>query len=544
MASDEVPNEVDRRATAPIPGSIHLFKKGKNSHLLVASIEPSSDFPVGIAINTIHEWIQDQGCDEWFQDEESISLMAREARRLELAKEYVLAERKDCQIEIQISADRLKAWIRISPSFGGDPLTESQLKQALEEQHIYFGINEARLKEILQQGHCERELFAEGIPPIQGNKARFEELVKESEHRGVPQERKDGSVDYKDLGLFITVSQGTPVMRRIPPTMGTPGTGIDGAPIPAFMGTDRALVPDVGTAISEDDPDVLVATRVGQPSFMENSVRIDPTLVVDAVNPSTGNVIFDGNILIRGPVESGFTVKAGQDLTILDTVEGANLIVGKNLVLLTGVYGKTKSKISVEGNLEARFLSDCTVHCKGNIEVADLIAHSIIECEGTVHLGKLGGKGQFYGGKLLALKGVRAQILGSVSESTTLVELAVPPSLIPRQEKIDGDIAKTSRELEQAEKEIQFVIDPTGELAGPRAKALKKKVSTLSAKLDELKKEQEKIQDKLAAVDKGFIKASEAHRGVMLCVGSYRQTVSDRMTDVYFHAPVEKKPQR
>jgi hypothetical protein len=48
-------------------------------------------------------------------------------------------------------------------------------------------------------------------------------------------------------------------------------------------------------------------------------------------NLPAGNVIFDGNIIVWGAVESGYTVRAGRDLTILDTVEGADLTAGKDL---------------------------------------------------------------------------------------------------------------------------------------------------------------------------------------------------------------------
>jgi uncharacterized protein len=541
MASDETPAETTERKAALIPASIRFHKEGKNNQLLVVTIEPSKDFPVDIAINTIQEWIRDQGCSEWLQDEEAIAQFAREARRLEFPKEYILAERKDGQIEIQVSADQLKAWIRLSPPFGGNPPTESDVRQAFEFYRICHGINEERLQEILREGWCERELIAEGSPPIQGNKVRFDELVTDSDHKGAPQERKDGSVNYKDLGLFLSVAKGTPLMRRIPPTEGTPGKGVDGNPIPALMGADRALIPDIGTSISQDDPNVLIATRVGTPSFVENSARVDSMLELEGVNQFTGNVLFDGNVVVKGPVESGFTVNAGLNLTILDTVESADLIAGGNLVLLTGVYGRSKTKISVGGNLEARFLSDCTVYCGGNIEVSDLIAHSFVECEGGVYLGKLGGKGQFYGGSLLALKEVRAQILGSVSESTTLVELAVPRSLRIRYEKIDGDIIKTNQELELAEKEIQLMAPSAGDQEAPKAKKLKEKATALAVKLDELRKEQATMQEKLSVAHRGAIRASEAHRGVILCIGPHKQTINDSMTDIFFHNPVETK---
>jgi uncharacterized protein len=534
-------NEVSVGIENPIPACIRFYKKGKDSQLLVAAVEPNGDSSIGIVAKTIQDWIGGQGCDGWLLNEEEISQFAREMRRLKSVKEYVVAERRDCGIEIQISPDRLNAWICITPAFGGEPLTESLLRQTLENQNVRQGINEARLRTIIKEGQCEKELIAEGIPPIPGEKARFEQLVQESEYKGVPQERRDGSVDYKDLGLFLSVSKGTPLLRRIPPTLGTPGIGVDGIPLPAPAGANRGLIPGSGAAISKDDPNVIIATRAGQPTFIENSARVDPTLEIDAVNHYTGNVVFDGNILVRGSVESGFTVEAGQDLTILDTVEGADLIAGKNLVLLTGVYGRSKTKISVEGNLEARFLSDCTVHCGGNIEVTGLIAHSTVDCEGSVHLGKNGGKGQFFGGKLLALRGVRANILGAAAETTTLVELAPPRSLILRQDQIDGDIVKTERELAIVEKDSKSIANLPPEPEPLKIDNLKKKAARLAEILDELKKEQAKINEKLKASRNGRIRASEVYRGVILCIGSHRQTVNELMLDLDFQRPPEKK---
>lgn len=527
-------SEVSERNENPIPPFIQFNKKGINGNHLIATVMPDGDSPMGIAPKTIHEWIKSQGCGGWLINEEAISQFTREMRRLKEAREYALAERKDCQIEIQVSPDRFRAWITIAAAFGGEPLTETRLRQALENKNVRYGINEARFQEILQAGACEKELIAEGIPPTEGNKAAFEHLVKESEHKGVPQERKDGSVDYKDLGLFISVKKGTPLMRRIPPTAGTPGIGVDASPLPATPGADRALIPGVGAAISKDDPNIIVANRDGQPAFLENSVRVETTLEIDAVNHYTGNVTFDGNILVRGPVESGFTVKAGQDLTILDTVEGADLFAGKNMVILTGVYGKSKTKISVEGNLEARFLSDCTIHCGGDIIVTDLIAYSTINCEGSVHLGKFGGRGQFYGGRLLALKEVRARILGAVSEPTTLVELAPPRSLILRQDRVQDDIVKTDRELATANKDLQYLTSHPSEEDSSKIDSLKKKAARLTEVLDELKKEQVKIAEKLKGARNGKIRASEVHRGVILCVGSQRQTVNELTQDIVF----------
>jgi uncharacterized protein (DUF342 family) len=527
----------------PVPPFIRFFRKGESDQLLAAAVEPSQDAPSGIPLSHIREWIRSQDCEGWLVREETILQLSRDVRRLKQAKEYIVAERKDCQAEVQISQDRLKAWIRVSPAFGGNPLTETWLRQELEKHKISFGLKKDVIQEILRDGECERKLIAEGIPPVPGEKAQFIQLVVESENKGIPQERENGSVDYKNLGLFLSVDKGIPLLKRIPPTMGTAGTRIDGSVIPAALGADRALISGPGTAVSEQDPDLIVATRAGQPSFMDNSARVDPTLEIDSVNPSTGNVVFDGNIIVRGPVEAGFTVTAGQDLTILDTVEGANLTAGKNMVLLTGIYGKHKAKISVEGNLEARFLNDCTVRCGGNIEVADLVAHCTVNCEGSVFLGKYGGKGQFFGGKLVASREVRAEILGSASEATTLVEIAPPKALIPRQTKVEEDIAKTQKELDAVESKLQTMKESS---EGNKQAKFGEQATALARKLEELKMEQDAIHEKLEAAQKGKIRASQVYRGVMLRIGKHRQTINERTSDLFFFPPPEEKkhPQR
>jgi uncharacterized protein len=527
----------------PVPNCIQFIKKGLHDQQLVAAVSPSDEFHAGLAIKDVHAWISAQGCSNWFLHEDAISQLAREIRRLKDKKEYLVAEQKDCQIEVIVAPDRLNAWIRIAPAFGGEPLTEELLMKRLEENHVCFGLDTEKIHQILDVGSCEKELIAKGIPPIPGEKAKFVELVQESEHKGVPQERSDGSVDYKDLGLYRSVAKGTPLLKRIPPTAGAPGTGVNGSPVPAPAGGDRFLVPGAGAITSKDDPNILIAARVGQPFYQDNSVRVDPTLEIDTVDPSTGNVIFDGNILVRGSVEAGYTVSAGQDLTILDTVEGANLSAGRNMVLLTGVYGKNKSELRATGSLEARFLSDCRVQCDGNIEISDLISYCTVECDGSLFLGKAGGRGQAYGGKIRALKEIHAQILGSVSETATLIEVAPSRALILNQEKMKKEMDAIRNEREIVEKNIKSLKSRPGEAQDDalRIKEFMAKGLALGQKLEELKNSIDEIQKRIDISEKGRIRASQAHRGVTLHIGSLKELISEETTDLYMHAPVEKK---
>jgi uncharacterized protein len=530
------------RGLSPIPSYVRFFKKGSGDNLLVASVKPNVENPVGIAISTVHGWIRSQECDRWFLKNEAIELLAREIRKLDTTKEYTIAERKDCEIEIQTSSDRLQAWIHITPAYGGVPLSEALLAEALEKNHIGFGINEEVRAHILQEGQCEKILIAEGIPPIQGEPAQFEQLVHESITKGVPQEKEYGRVDYKELGLYLSVSKDTPLLKRIPPAPGTPGKTIDGMHIPAPPGPDRPLRPGAGTAISKDNPDIIIATRGGRPEFDWNSARIESTMEIEGVNHSTGNINFDGSLTISGPVEPGFKVKASQDLTILDTVEGSDLTAGRNMHLLTGVYGRGKAKITVEGNLEARFISECIVRCSGNIEVADQIAHCTVDCGGSVFLGRNGGKGQLFGGEILALREVQARILGSVSEASTFIEIGVSRELLLQSKKLEQEIAGVRKNLELIGDKLKALMEEPMPQENPAIEKLLEFTATLTQKLSALEESHSAIQNKIEIAKNGRIKASEAHHGVVLYRNPHRKIIEDITIDLIFQPPAKENP--
>jgi len=507
-----------------IPSCVRFCRKSADDRLLTVTVDPNTDFPDGIPIDQLKEWINSLGCHDWFLHEEAIRRCGREARHLESPRQYTVAEKRDCRIVVEVSSDRLRAWVRVSPAFGGESLTETAFREALNGSEVRFGIHEELVREILEKGECERTLIAEGVSPVTGEPAVFERLVLESNHKGAPQEREDGTVDYKDLGLFVSVAVGTPLLRHIPAGPGKPGTGVDGSLLPAMPGSDRPLRAGPGTRLSADDPDVVVAARVGQPSFDDNWVRVDPTIEVDGVNPSTGNLIFEGNVIVRGAVEPGFTVKAGHDLMILDTVEGANLSAGRNIVLLTGVYGRNQSEIIAKGNIEARFLSDCTVQCEGNIEVNDLIAHCDIECEGSVLAGASGGKGWIMGGRVRAKREVHARILGSVSESATMIEVAAAGQGLKAQKAAtDEAVNQTRIQIDTIERMLQ-VEDVT--------EAFEERYAFFCAQLEEQIREQKEIEKRLADLNAACIRAEQVHHGVTLRIGDTLRTFTETTADV------------
>jgi hypothetical protein len=143
---------------------------------------------------------------------------------------------------------------------------------------------------------------------------------------------------------------------------------------------------------------------------------------------------------------------------------------------------------------------------------------------------------------MVAMRGVFAQILGSVSETATLVELAPPRDLIQRLVRIEDQIDATRKTLEIMEKHLH----PTGRAPSAggdsRAGDYAEKAAGLRATLAALTKEQAILQEKENASHHGRIKAAEVHRGVILRIGKAREIVSELTNDLTFQEPLEEKP--
>ena len=128
------------------------------------------------------------------------------------------------------------------------------------------------LKELLERGEADAVLFCQGREPEQGLDATFEPLVSQQVFSG-PKVDENDKVDYFDLQDFTIVTEGAQLMRRVAATTGVSGFDILGAPITAKPGEDSSFMDLPGTAISPDDPNLLIATKKGHPILHDKGVE-------------------------------------------------------------------------------------------------------------------------------------------------------------------------------------------------------------------------------------------------------------------------------
>src|SRR5690554_3626222 len=125
----------------------------------------------------------------------------------------VIAPRKpeldrDAEVQIELSKDKLKAFISYKPAYGGKELTAADLRRLLGENGIVHGIKNDQLEDLIEERkETKSVLIAEGSPPEEGKDA---ELVYhfEQNKESVGTRREDGSIDFYNLGLINNVQPG------------------------------------------------------------------------------------------------------------------------------------------------------------------------------------------------------------------------------------------------------------------------------------------------------------------------------------------------
>lgn len=326
------------------------------------------------------------------------------------------------KIIIDVSRDKMRVSVKFDTKTGTRLPTFEMVMKALEERGIVYGINEEAVADGVKQHGVF--LAAEGDPPINGENAyidrKFDLGVK-----GRPVIDEYDRVDYKNLNLFVLVKANDTLAIRIPQTKGTAGKNVFGEPVPAHNGRPIPMPNGKNTLIVGEHQ--LVAAINGQIVDTGTKISIDPQLVLKgSVGVSTGDIDFDGSVLVNGDVKAGFSLKATGDIEIKGSVNGGE-VEGRNVAISGGVTGVNRCKVHAIGDVRVAFAEGALIEAGRDIFIADVAIHS------TLRAGKRivveGKHGQIMGGLAVSGEEVQAKIIGNESYVITRVSVGVDPNL-------------------------------------------------------------------------------------------------------------------
>ncbi|MBF0256960.1 MAG: DUF342 domain-containing protein, partial [Gammaproteobacteria bacterium] len=262
-----------------------------------------------------------------------------------------VARSTDAQLRIIISRDKLSAQAEITQGYGGKAIKSMELVVAARKAGISEGLDVKAIGQLIAAAHeltpgaVLTAIIARGLVPVEGKDVVFEQLVLSLEDRVMrPVEKEDGYVDVKDYGKYASVRAGQPMMRRHPPVAGEPGISVLGRPIPCRPVKNAALIVGEGAQIAPDDADLLLAERDGVPRRLKQKLSkgmaVDEMLNLKNVDLASGNIDFDGTVIVDKDVAEDMRVIATGDICIGGLVESSHLQAGGSVFIGKGIIGR------------------------------------------------------------------------------------------------------------------------------------------------------------------------------------------------------------
>lgn len=328
-----------------------------------------------------------------------------------------------------------------------------ELVPKLKSKEIIFGIKNELLKEELEAG--KSYVIAEGTPVENGVDSRIKMFeIKEVK----PETFEDEKVDYYDMTLITTVEENTWLGERIEATMGKPGRTVKNEILEPVKGKTFPLHYDKKSVyeVAEGNKTVLYSKEYGAVYFLDGKIAtMNPLVIEGDVGPKTGNIIFDGYLIIKGTVNDGYYVEATKDIEIkgelgLGNVKGI-VSSGGSIFIKGGVLSKGSTEIIAAQNVFTKFADNAKIICEESVHMGYYCFNSFISAREVVFDSM---KGQIIGGEIKAKTKVVVPILGSELEKKTTVEVSGFD-----KEKIKKDLEEITLQLTSIKKEYQNVKD-------------------------------------------------------------------------------------
>ncbi len=442
--------------------------------------------------------------------------------------------------KVQVSRDGLEATMTFAIPEGGAPRVEYSIGQLigfLNSAGVTFGIDQekiARLSEALT--YQKPVVVAKGYPSEPGQPGYFEYKF-ERELNKKPIIRPDGTTDYMNMKTIEVVHAEDVIAVYHPAVQGVSGMNVRGVPIPAKPCRD--LPPLIGRGFNRSDDNLTYTAAIdGKIEVQQGRIIVSPVHEVKGdADISTGNIDFNGDVVVNGSAKDGVIIKAGGNITIKGIVENCELYAGKDLFLLSGTKGGEKTIIDVGGSMTAQFMESVVVRCGGNI-TADYLFKCKVSCDGRIDL--TGKKSSIIGGYVSAVQGIDVEEVGNSFGTITRIAAGVDQeraaAVLRLKTKIDdlgSNVNKIKKGLDifakvGEERGIDFSNDPR------RLQLLRVKIRD-EAIVNKDKEDLAKMEAVIAKGENATIRAfRKVYAGVTVAIDDHVEDINDEQYGVEF----------
>jgi len=402
---------------------------------------------------------------------------------------------------------------------------------------IKVGLLEEDLIRLLaDERYGEKTLIAEGIKPIDG-KDGYVKFNFDLDKKLIPKILDDGTVNYKELGIVNNVRKGDLLAELIPAEEGTNGYKVTGEPIKYKEGKPPYIKYGKNISLLENERD-LVSEVDGLVELKGNKIVVSEVLNVQSVGNETGNIYFNGIVIVEENALNGFQINAEGNVEIKGVVEGAYIENKGDIVVRKGIRGYNRPTIKTKGNVTTKFIENAIINADKDI-IAEAIMHS--EITSRENISATGKKGLIVGGVCRAGKEIKAKTIGSSMATTTILEVGVDPYEMQRKKELENCIVIMEDNLDKVLKSLTLLdnLKKANRLDSEKAKMYFKLIKTKTTLLNELnnnKIDYENLENSIKNSSRGKVKVSETiYPGVRINIGNSTYFVRDEMSRCTFY---------
>ncbi|MCR5304397.1 MAG: FapA family protein, partial [Lachnospiraceae bacterium] len=233
----------------------------------------------------------------WFDSKELIKAVgaaATEDKKIAINKNTIVPEREACVYNI--SPDEMTVTARFYAGCAGtEDMTEEEVLSDLKNRGVVFGIDRQAVHDFFagERKYCTDVVFANGTP-IREGKDGYVEYLFDTDMRAKPKLNEDGSVDFFHLDMLRECKEGDELAILHAADPGESGQTVTGHFVKP-RDVKKAHF-DFGKNVQmSEDGKKLICAQNGHIEFIQGRISVSDVLQVSNVDPSTGDVEYDGN---------------------------------------------------------------------------------------------------------------------------------------------------------------------------------------------------------------------------------------------------------
>ena len=405
------------------------------------------------------------------------------------AIEMEIGEIKDGKFSISVASDYMSASLSVITPHNGSLPNAAIILLSLQQKGVVRGISHKRITKLLQKaieskpGTELSRVVAKGLPPKKGKNSYIKALVSGSFDRVLaPQDAGKNKVNMRDLGDIFCVKVGQAIARRIPPSKGRSGFTVTNKRIPADAGEWKDFKLGENTEISKQDENEIVATLAGQAKFEEGRMSIEDTYISAGVNVATGNITYNGAVVVNGDVTESMQIIADGDVTINGFVESALIRSGGDIVITKGAMGKMQEedcRLIANGNIFVQHAQGLDIIAGKDVNIAKQLAYSRVKCKGGLTVGESDNPmGNLFASNINCQKLVKAGSVGAISGSELVLDFSEGYNLLTSRTEALSELLNS---LTQTNADHEIKLSLINKQIIPEA--LKQKMASLNDEL-------------------------------------------------------------